>query len=91
MVAWERDDIEGVLTSVDGLEERVEGEPRLVRVVEGQAALPGPLGDAVLAGEQRTYFDNFGVEYVQYVKCVKRNKYKNDANIAAFLRDSNPW
>ena len=51
VVAGEGDDVEGVLSTVDGLEKRVEGEPRLVRVVEGQAALSGPLGDAVLAGK----------------------------------------
>ncbi len=49
VVAGEGDDVEGVLPTVDGLEERVEGEAGLVGVVKGEAALGGPLRHAVLA------------------------------------------
>ena len=49
MVAGKRDDVEGVLASVDGLEERLEGESLRRRFEQGQLAR---LADLVVAGKR---------------------------------------
>ena len=50
VVAGKRDDVEGVLASVDGLEERLEGESLRRRFEQGQLAR---LADLVVAGKRR--------------------------------------
>ena len=49
MVAGKRDDVEGVLASVDGLEERLEGESLRRCFEQGQLAR---LADLVVAGKR---------------------------------------
>ena len=49
VVAGKRDDVEGVLASVDGLEERLEGESLRRRFEQGQLAR---LADLVVAGKR---------------------------------------
>ena len=49
MIARERDDVESVLATMDGLEEGVEGGSRLAGIVDCEATFRCPFCDAIFA------------------------------------------